>query len=203
MAISGRRVEGEGGEYKMKISNVKKEEDVLEFTLEESTTAFANAIRRIIMSEIPVLAIRDVTFIDNGSALYDEVLSHRLGLIPLKTPVRMRADTEVKYTLVKKGPCTVYSGDMKSSDSKLAPSDEKIPIVKLLEGQNIKLEATAILGTGKDHAKWQAAIASYSIDKDKFNFRVEKTGAMDPERAVVSAAKVLSGKAKELEKLAK
>ena len=119
MAISGRRVEGEGGEYKMKISNVKKEEDVLEFTLEESTTAFANAIRRIIMSEIPVLAIRDVTFIDNGSALYDEVLSHRLGLIPLKTPVRMRADTEVKYTLVKKGPCTVYSGDMKSSDSNL------------------------------------------------------------------------------------
>ena len=203
MAISGRRAAGEGGEYKMKISNVKKEEDVLEFTLEESTTAFANAIRRIIMSEIPVLAIRDVTFIDNGSALYDEVLSHRLGLIPLKTPVRMRADTEVKYTLVKKGPCTVYSGDMKSSDSKLAPSDEKIPIVKLLEGQNIKLEATAILGTGKDHAKWQAAIASYSIDKDKFNFRVEKTGSMDPERAVVSAAKVLSGKAKELEKLAK
>ncbi|HIK01628.1 TPA: DNA-directed RNA polymerase subunit D [archaeon] len=187
----------------MKISNVKKEDDVLEFTLEESTSAFANAIRRIIMSEIPVLAIRDVTFIDNGSALYDEVLSHRLGLIPLKTPARMRADTEVKYTLVKKGPCTVYSGDMKSSDSKLAPSDEKIPIVKLLEGQNIKLEATASLGTGKDHAKWQAAIASYSIDKDKFNFRVEKTGAMDPERAVVSAAKVLGGKAKELEKLAK
>ncbi|HLF24511.1 MAG TPA: DNA-directed RNA polymerase subunit D, partial [Burkholderiales bacterium] len=63
------------------------------------------------------------------------------------------------FTLSKEGPCTVYSGDLQPTDRKWAIKDDKIPIVKLLSGQRVMLEATAILGRGRDHAKWQVATA--------------------------------------------
>ena len=42
-----------------------------------------NAMRRSIR-EIPTLAIDEVEIIKNDSALYDEFLAHRIGLVPLK-----------------------------------------------------------------------------------------------------------------------
>lgn len=43
----------------------------------------ANAFRRILLAEIPTLAIEDVFIYQNTSIIQDEVLAHRLGLIPL------------------------------------------------------------------------------------------------------------------------
>lgn len=44
----------------------------------------ANALRRIMIAEIPTIAIEKVNLYQNTSLLADEVLCHRLGLIPLK-----------------------------------------------------------------------------------------------------------------------
>ncbi|CAI4216305.1 unnamed protein product [Parascedosporium putredinis] len=46
--------------------------------------SIANAIRRIMIAEISTLAIETVFVEDNTSVIHDEVLSHRLGLIPWK-----------------------------------------------------------------------------------------------------------------------
>ena len=43
----------------------------------------ANALRRILLAEVPTMAIETVYIQKNTSIIQDEVLSHRLGLVPL------------------------------------------------------------------------------------------------------------------------
>ncbi|MHA1861394.1 MAG: DNA-directed RNA polymerase subunit D, partial [Candidatus Ranarchaeia archaeon] len=62
-----------------------KDEEQIRFILKDVDVAFANALRRTILTEVPALAIDEVVIVENSSALYDEILAHRLGLIPLKT----------------------------------------------------------------------------------------------------------------------
>ncbi len=157
----------------MKVEVLSKKEDSLVLVLSDADVSFANALRRAMLAEVPTLAIEEVTFIENTSPLYDEIIAHRLGLVPIKTDLKafnLRSECKcegkgcssctLKLTLSASGPCTVYSHDLVSEDSKLKPI-EGIPIVKLGKGQKLTLEAEAILGTGKMHAKWQPAVVGY------------------------------------------
>lgn len=172
----------------MDVALVKKDKEKLILRVTGTTPAFMNTLRRLMISEVPVLAIEDVEFRKNSSALYDEIVAHRLGLVPIKTDLKTYnmpaeckckgagcAQCQVKLTLKVVGPKTVYAEDLKSQDPKAAPVFGKAPIVKLLEGQELELEATAMLGKGLDHAKWSAGLVYYreyphvTIKKDPAN----------------------------------
>ena len=56
----------------------------MEFDLIGIDASIANAIRRILISEVPTIAIEKVYIYDNTSVMHDEILAHRLGLIPIK-----------------------------------------------------------------------------------------------------------------------
>jgi DNA-directed RNA polymerase subunit D len=158
----------------MKVQILKKRGDTLVFVLDGATPAFANALRRIMISEVPTLAVEWVDFHANSSILFDEIVAHRLGMIPLVFDPR-RFNTkescrcggkgcplcEVFFALEKSGPSVARSGDLKSSNRAVKPTSPDFPIVELLKDQGIKFEARAQLGTGRQHAKWQAANASY------------------------------------------
>jgi len=55
----------------------------MEFDLIGYDPAIANALRRILLSDIPSMAIEKVYMYQNTSIMQDEVLAHRLGLLPL------------------------------------------------------------------------------------------------------------------------
>jgi len=146
------------------------------FIIEGINAPLANTLRRIILSEVPTMAIDDVVIYENSSVLNDEVLALRLGLIPLKTdldaynlPEKCSCRSELGCPLCRailtldvkadKGIRTVYSGDLVPENPNIAPVSDKIPIVKLAAGQSIRLEAYAKLGRGKVHAKWQPVSA--------------------------------------------
>ena len=160
-----------GGCLKVKVLN--KTDTEIQFLLEESNPQFANALRRIMISEIPILAIGYVDFTINDSVLYNEIIAHRLGLIPLVFDYKKfhfkdkheKGKTcslcEVVFAINKKGSGMVYSKDMKSSNPDVKPLYDNIPIVELFDDQKLKLEASASLGFGKDHARYQAAVAAY------------------------------------------
>jgi hypothetical protein len=67
---------------RIKIENQKENE--LEFDMIGVTTGLANAFRRIMISEVPSMAIEKVHIYNNTSIIQDEILAHRLGLIPLR-----------------------------------------------------------------------------------------------------------------------
>ncbi len=143
-----------------------------------------NAIRRSI-AEVPTLAIEEVEIFKNDSALYDEVLAHRLGLVPLKTEKGMNEKTKVDLKLTKTGPCTVYSGDLSGNADVVF---DKIPLTILKEDHKLELVATATIGKGINHAKHVPGLCYYrnlleiksSADIDKI---VSKSkGMIKPEK---------------------
>lgn len=157
----------------MKVDVVELNDTTGVFDVRGVSPSFLNSLRRTMLSQVPKLAIEDVTIYDNTGALFDEMVAHRLGLLPVPTDLNLFVrrnecscggegcpNCTVLYTLSKEGPCTVYSGDLvPAADAKFKIVDPKIPIVKLLEGQRLMLEAGAILGTGIEHAKWQVVNA--------------------------------------------
>jgi DNA-directed RNA polymerase subunit D len=155
----------------MEIEFSSLDDSLARFTLTGASPAFANAFRRAMIGEVPTLAIEDVRIYDNTSAFFDEMLAHRLGLIPIKTDLSTYSTKEkcscgeagcpgcmVTFTLSVEGPKTVLSSDLIPQDPNATPVYDNIPIVKLTKGQKLVIEAHAVLNTGREHAKWQPTL---------------------------------------------
>ena len=119
--------------------------------------SLANAIRRSV-GEIPVLAIDEADIYKNDTALFDEIISHRLGLIPLKNQ-KMKADQTVEFKLKAKGKgerTEVLSGEL--GDDVVY---SEMPVVLLEDGQEIEIVARARVGKGNEHAKFSPGVIFY------------------------------------------
>ncbi len=151
----------------MEIEVRSQSDDEIIFVVRDAEVPFVNAIRRCAMVNVPKIAIEDVNIIRNDSAMFNEVLAHRLGLTPLVSdldaleglPLPEDAEWEdfnsgILFSLHEVGPKVVYSKDLISSDSKIKPVYYTIPLVKLKEDEEIIIEASAKVGYGKEHAKW-------------------------------------------------
>ncbi|EXB51013.1 DNA-directed RNA polymerases I and III subunit RPAC1 [Morus notabilis] len=187
-------------------------EDDMEFDMIGIDPALANAFRRILISEVPTMAIERVLIANNTSVVQDEVLAHRLGLIPINVDPRLfefagNNTPNEKNTIVFKlhvrrkpnEPSSVKSNELiwspkgsefllASEDSKSADTSSKprtytsftcrqdslpefsnnaikvmenILIAKLGPGQEIELEAHAVKGIGKTHAKWSPVATAW------------------------------------------
>lgn len=166
---------------KVKTIELKGNKGVLR--IEDTDMYFVNALRRVMLAELPKLAIDDVIIYDNTSALFDELIAHRLGLIPIPTDLSVlmfRSDCKcdgkgcptctVRYTLSKEGDCVVYSGDLQPEHPSFAITETTIPIVQLMKDQRVILEVEAVLGRGRDHAKWQVVLAPRYRMETKITF---------------------------------
>lgn len=170
MVLEDLEVSGEEGS-KMDIHVKEKNGNQLTFIIEGVDVSFVNAIRRICTVEVPTMAIETVSIFKNDSKLFDEVLAQRLGLVPLETDIdafvpASECDCEnndctscsVSLILKEKGPKVVYSRDLSSTHEAVKSAYDTIPLLKLKEGEEVELEATANLGTGLEHAKWQPTV---------------------------------------------
>ncbi|WWD04850.1 hypothetical protein V865_002921 [Kwoniella europaea PYCC6329] len=60
----------------------------IEFDLVGVDASIANALRRVMIAEVPTIAIEEIYVWNNTSIMQDEVLCHRVGLVPLKIDPR-------------------------------------------------------------------------------------------------------------------
>ena len=139
---------------------IESEDDKARFLVRGITPDLANGIRRAMLADVPTLSIDTVRFVENSSVMFDEQIALRLGLVPLTTAEGEFEDGDVvTLALDVEGPDTAYSGDLVSSDPMVEPAETEIPIIDLKEGQRLEVEADAVLGSGRDHAKHQGGIA--------------------------------------------
>ncbi|RLG21917.1 DNA-directed RNA polymerase subunit D [Candidatus Micrarchaeota archaeon] len=158
----------------MKIEILESKGNTMRFILSNAPLSLANALRKTLLTEIPCLAIHEVDIFENSSVVFDEYIAHRLGQIPLITPkTYIQSPREVIFSLEAEGPKMVYTKDLKSSDPKVKPVYDNMPLIQLGRGQRIRLEAKAVIGRAKDHAKWQACIVHY-IMKPEIKIRQSK-----------------------------
>ena len=169
--------------------------------LSETNAAQVNSLRRAILADVPKMAITKVRFeqgvtqdnkgevIESVNVLPDEVLAHRLAMVPVPTFLEEfvfpeddpnnenlpedqwgSPQSQIIYHLSIRGPNsdtdeqfkTVYAGDLNVlGETKLQISEEhaRIPLTILSSGQYLELYAYATLGRGREHAKWCPAAA--------------------------------------------
>ncbi|MFA5020239.1 MAG: DNA-directed RNA polymerase subunit D [Candidatus Pacearchaeota archaeon] len=128
--------------------------------------SLANAIRRS-ANEILSAAIDEVEIYKNDSALFDEIIAHRIGLIPLKPSRELEElkeegknsnKNEIQVSLKAIGPTMVYSGNL-MGDIKVIY--DKMPIVLLSKGQELELIGFVRVGKGINHAKFSPGLVYY------------------------------------------
>ena len=112
------------------------------------------------VADVPTMAFDTVRVIENESVMFDEQIAHRLGLVPLTTPVGdFEIGEGVTLSIDVEGPATAYSGDLVSSDELVQPADQNVPIIDLKEDQRLEVEADAVLDRGREHAKHQGGVS--------------------------------------------
>ncbi|MBP7708434.1 hypothetical protein KA107_02015 [Candidatus Pacearchaeota archaeon] len=138
------------------MEKLTKNKDKIVFKTDMSLS-LANALRRS-ANEIPILAIEEIDIYKNDSALYDDFLAHRIGLIPLKNQKLKEGDViEMKLSVKADGKMK----EVLAKDLNGEVAYENIPIVLIDKDQEVEIVAKAKQGKATEHAKYSPGLLSY------------------------------------------
>ena len=191
---------------------IERNERKIVVKLKNVPLQYANALRRICLTGVPVFAIDDVVIIENSSVLPDEGVGHRLAMTPIKTdltrfvePINCDCHSEVGCSrcrvmlMIDAGSGdttrTITSAEITSEDEVVKPVSDKIPIIELAPNQKLKLEAYARLGRGTEHAKWNSAtvaVLTETGNPEDHILTIETTGALTPAQIVSAGVEELA-----------
>lgn len=187
---------------------IELKEDMIKFLLTDTDYSVANALRRVMISEVPTMAIDMVEIQANSTVLSDEFLSHRLGLVPLTSSDVPQYRYQRDCQCTTEGGCNhcqvTFDLDVKNTNDEVLnvtsrdligdtrhtvgpvdysnTNDDNILLVKLGKNQHIRCKCVAIKGIGKEHAKWSpTSIATFQYDPD-IRIDQEMMGDLDAEQ---------------------
>lgn len=181
----------------------------LEFEINGVDVSIVNCVRRVILAEYPTVAIafdpyigtnNDITFEKNTSALHNEILGHRISLLPvhldtigfdpMEFSFRIDVTNRSKEGLwVTSKDIVVYrNGDLTTSHDWIFPPDritgDHILITKLKPnvfepdmGESVSVLFRARVGISKTHARWSpVSLCAFSnqLDTVQIQDRIRK-----------------------------
>jgi DNA-directed RNA polymerase subunit L len=186
--------------------NIKTDGNVLHFTLSPTQVSYANTLRRAIITEVETVAFRsdikedgstsDVTISKNSTPMSNEMLAHRIGLIPVHVSDPLNWSPEdytfkLDVTNDSSDPLDVVASDIRvykdrgpEEEPLLVPSVEFFHpdpvthdtcLLAVLKGrtgtqepESVSLTAKASLGTGRENAAFMPVTSrcSYGYTPD-------------------------------------
>lgn len=179
--------------------------------LHDTDYKWANAVRRTIISDIPVLAITKVSFRRNTSPTCDEIIAHRMGMIPIRfhnghvpRPNQGGISFSLQMYVSKSASCSVT----RVTSTKIEPTAPNLEVAfsnnkedetsgftltKMAPGQCIDLVASVDVGTGTKHARFSAvsSVGFKQVDND-FHLKMEMVGQLRPSVIMLSTMRILA-----------
>lgn len=179
------------------------------FVINDTDLAIINSIRRIILTEIPVVGFYGedeptVEIIINNSPLHNEFMIHRVGLIPLHITENITenyndGDYVFELNVENSGNNMInittgnFTGKYKDTDlskaelDKIFPTNnitkQKILITRLKAGEHLHLKATAIKRTGKTNAAFSPVSLSNFFFMEDEKEAEKKDNVLDKQRS--------------------
>jgi len=173
----------------------KSQTDTLKFDVNDCNSSYVNCLRRLIITDVETIGFNteeyessDIKIIENSSALHNEFILHRIGLIPINTDsVETYDPTKFKFILdvenTKNIPIDVTTKDFKiknletnefEDSEKFFPKNpitsDYILITRLKptpygNGEKIHLEGKSSKGIGKQHIRYSPVSNVVFINK--------------------------------------
>ncbi|OAG28821.1 DNA-directed RNA polymerases I and III subunit RPAC1 [Nematocida displodere] len=162
------------------VKEIEASSDTLTLRVDNVDASAMNAIRRTILSDTPTIAIEWVFIKENSSVMADEILAHRLGLVPVlanpdefasicretfnpetDAPIESTIQFELFFSNTTATIVSVYSNDVKCTSHPHISLKPRVLITKLAPGQEIQAKMTAIKDVGREHSKWMPVSSCY------------------------------------------
>lgn len=177
------------------ITNLQQEDDILTFDLENARPSLANALRRVILSEVPTVGFQTEDYenstlrvIKNTSSLHNEFLLHRISLIPIHiqdpssfNPEHFEFELNVSNDTIQAKNITTKDITVTNLlENKQEPTEKFFPknpitgdhilITRLKpnlggESETIHIKGRAIVGTGSDNALFSPVCSAIFTNK--------------------------------------
>jgi DNA-directed RNA polymerase subunit D len=148
--------------------------------INDGDISLANTFRRNILSDVETYAFEEIDIKENTSIMNNDMLRHRIELIPIIYDLKENLD-DIEFTFNIKGVENNYenflSKDIKASNNKIY-FNQKILIISLRENEKINFVAKLKKGKAKTHAKFdQICHMSYKFVEDEKKIKeLKKTG---------------------------
>jgi len=191
----------------MKINILNESENRMEFELIDASIAIANAIRRTLLSDIPHIAIDDIIIYKNTTIMNDEIIGHRISLVPLIYTGNINEIENTKVTIQKTFNIdtieTLYDKDFifESKDCKIMCGT--IPIVKGWNEQEIHLEGIIRKGCHHEHSKWAVCTVCFmkhvTKDEKRIVMEFETVGSISCKELLKKAIEIVIEKVERMD----
>lgn len=157
-----------------------------------------NRLRRIMMKEVPTWAIHSVNIQQNTSTCYNEILSHRLTLVPVVWEGPNDSDLTDTFELFCVGDnlTLITTEHLRSYNSYVKPVYPDMVLCHLKKGESIRLTAELQCGTGSQSAKWSPVTnVTYELDREAqssiiYKMHLESVGGMSPSEIIEKAVAI-------------
>lgn len=161
------------------LTKEKVNNSYLKITFPNSSPSLPNSLRRILLSEIPSVSLDIIHVSENTSVLPDDLLIHRLGLVPMFTNKELINFTEcqcdgfcenctivadLQIENISHNVLTVSSSNLKCADATFS----NLPLAKLAKGQKIDVRCIGRKNIGKFNSKF-SPVTVVEFDYDTNN----------------------------------